>query len=142
MQLAYRREENETFINEDFLSGNRAFQTNFPVGESQPALNLFPFMFPYDSKYWEALFKGSLRGAVGFGEFAFTMQGGFILTGDNKLEHGTVHPFGGPGTIDMDGDVRGWRIGGDLWVRSPLRDNISLPILLKVDYWEKTRDGG
>jgi len=56
------------------------------------------------------------------------------------LEHRAVSPLFS-GTIDMDGDVKGWRIGGDLWLRSQLAEYVSLPILLKVDYWEKTRDG-
>jgi hypothetical protein len=41
----------------------------------------------------------------------------------------------------MKGDVQGWRIGEDLWLRYPLAHNLSLPFLLKVDYEVKTWDG-
>jgi hypothetical protein len=141
IELAYRSEENETFESEDLLLGDRALHTNQPFGAYFQWLNLFPFMFPYDSKYWEALFKGSLSGAVADSEYAFTMWSGFIFAGDNKLEHRLDDPFLGSGTINMDGNVEGWRIGGELWLRSPLAENFSLPILLKADYRKKTRDG-
>jgi hypothetical protein len=41
----------------------------------------------------------------------------------------------------MDGDVQGWRIGGDLWARYPLADNLSMPLLVRLDYQDKNRDG-
>jgi hypothetical protein len=142
IELAFRSEKNETFNSEDLGSGIRASHTNFPLGAYAEWLNLFPFMLPYDSKYWEALFKGSLSGAVDDSECAFTMWGGFIFAGDNKLKYRVDDPLLLPNTsIDMDGDVKGWRIGGELWVRSPLAEYFSLPLLLKVDYWKKTRDG-
>jgi hypothetical protein len=37
--------------------------------------------------------------------------------------------------------VKGWDIGGDLWLRYPLASGLSLPFILRVDYQKKTRDG-
>jgi len=98
-------------------------------------------MLPYDSEYWEALFKGSIEGAIGPLDCEFTLQGGFIFSGDNRLEYEHQEPVG---TLqygfDLDGDVGGWSIGGDLWLRYPV-DSLTLPFLVRIDYQAKTRDG-
>jgi hypothetical protein len=140
IELAYRREKNETFFDEDAITF-RQFLTNLPTGTLLPWQNLFPFMFPYDSKYWEALFKGSLKGGIGPAKIAFTVRGGFIFSGDNKYEYRRVTTTGFSEFVDMDGDVKGWRVGGDLWLRVPLAKDLSVPMLVKVDYQKKTRDG-
>jgi hypothetical protein len=142
IQLAYHQEENEDFVNEDQQLGNRASNTNFPLGtHSGTWLNLFPFMIPYDSEYWEALFKGSAEAEICAAETALTVSGGFIFGGDNHYKYERAPEIGLAESIDMHGDVRGWRIGGDVWVRYPLSDGLSLPLLLKADYQSKTRDG-
>jgi len=126
-QLAYRKEENRNFI-PNYL--------NYIVGTSFPMRNLTPFQIPYDAKYWEALLKGSLEGKVGPADVEFTVRGGFILGGDNSLVLTQ-----GTGFFDSSGDVGGWRIGGDLWLRYPLSNGLTLPFLLRMDYQKKTRDG-
>jgi hypothetical protein len=139
--LAYRREENETFNSED-EHATHLWRKNFPFGADTPWINLFPFMFPYESKYWEALFKGSLNGAVGPAKVAFTLRGGFIFAGDNNLDYSVATvPIPSMGAIDMDGDVKGWRMGGEFWLRYPLSKGLSLPFVVRVDYEKKTRDG-
>jgi hypothetical protein len=140
-QFAYREEENESeldiagfsFINT--TTAGYTYLTGFPDG------NFFPFMLPYDSSYMEALFKGSLQGTLGLVDVECTLRGGFIFGGDDQLEYlflagGT--PIWG---ADIDGKVEGWQIGGDLWVRYLLADDLSLPFLVRVDYQTKTRDG-
>jgi hypothetical protein len=141
IQLAYRREENETFFNEDFTGGLRQFLTNLPTGTLLPYENLFQFMFPYDSKYWEVLFKESLKGAIGPAKVAFTVRGGFIFAGDNKFKYTNASDIFSSEFVNMDGDVKGWGIGSDLWLRVPLAKDLSVPMLVKVDYQKKTRDG-
>jgi hypothetical protein len=142
IQLAYRQEENEDFVNEDQQLGNRAANTNYPLGAYFGKwLDLFPFMIPYDSKYWETLFKGSLEAGIGSAKIAFTLRGGFIFGGDNHYKYDRVPDIGVTESIDMRGDVRGWRMGGDFWLRHPLSNGLSLPFLLKADYQSKTRDG-
>jgi hypothetical protein len=52
IQLAYRDEKNETLqFNSD------GWATNFPLGGMVPAANLFYYMVPYNSEFWEILFK-------------------------------------------------------------------------------------
>jgi hypothetical protein len=126
-QLAYRQEENRNSI------PNRL---NYIVGTSNPPLNLSPFQLPYDSKYWEALLKGSLEGKVGPADVEFTLRGGFIFSGDNSL---VLTQFSGG--FDSVGNVKGWQMGGDLWLRYPLSNGLTLPFLLMMDYQKKTRNG-
>ena len=143
IQLAYRREENKTSITEDWAGGGAgpwAFYTNYPFGGGDWYLNLFPFMFPYDSKYWEGLLKGSLKGEMGPVKIAFTVKGGLILWGDNKYQFTASDPVG-PSFIDGSGDVKGWSLGSDLWLRYPLSKDLSLPFLLKINYQKKTKTG-
>ena len=129
VQHAYRKEENRNFIPE---------YLNYFVASSH-SRNLTPFQLPYDSNYWEALFKGSLEGKVGLLDLGFTLRGGFISGGDNSLL--LTQTTASIGFFDCIGDVTGWRIGGDLWARYPLTDGLTLPFLVRVDYEEKTRDG-
>ncbi len=138
IQLAYRRDENETFFDEDITGGARQFLTNLPTGTLLPWENSFTYMFPYDSKYWQILFKESLEGNIGSAKLALTVRGGVIFSDDNKYNYRNTN---GPEFVKMGGDVKGWNAGGDLWVRFPLAKGLSLPILAKVDYSRKTRDG-
>jgi hypothetical protein len=43
--------------------------------------------------------------------------------------------------FNLDGNVKGWDIGGDLWVKYRVAKGLSFPFLLRVDYQKKTRDG-
>jgi hypothetical protein len=127
VQFAYRNEENK-----NLMPG----YINYILGTASTSRNLTPFQLPYDSSYWEALFKGSLEGVVGPLDLEFTLRGGFIFAGDNSLMLAE-----GTGFFDADGDVTGWRIGGDMWARFSLMDGLTLPFLVRVDYDEKSRDG-
>jgi hypothetical protein len=141
IQIAYRKEKNETlFI---WAPGTFLF-FNSIIGQYINEQNTFPFMFPYDSKYWEANFKGSLEGAIGPLKMAITGRGGFIFGGDNRLHWAsylidTPDSFGED--LNLKGKVKGWNVGGDLFLRYPINQSLSLPFLVKVDYSEKTRDG-
>jgi hypothetical protein len=140
-QIAYSQEENKTLYNEDDLTSH-VLDKNYPFGDITIYENLFPFMMPYDSSYWEALFKGSLDGKVGPLDLEFTLRGGFDFGGDNKYEWEEQDPIGTPVVgFGLKGDVTGWQIGGDLWLRYPLATDLTLPFLVRIDYQEKTRDG-
>ncbi len=131
IQLAYRQEKNESFW----------YVTDLSSGElNQWAL---PYCFlPYDSEYWEALLKGSIEGEIGPADVEFTLRGGFIFGGTTNYEYERQLPVGTPvNRFELDGDVEGWQIGGDLWVRYPLADGLALPFLVRIDFQEKTRDG-
>jgi hypothetical protein len=136
-QFAYRQEENESqLLRRSILPswlGNAAGSFSNVLGGSK---NFLAFMMPYDSNYLEALFKGSLDAAIGPVEVAFTVRGGFIFNGDNQLDRvGLLNLY------PLDGEVEGWRAGGDLWMRYALTNNLAIPFLVRIDYQEKTRDG-
>ena len=139
-QLAYRQEENETQMLQQSLPPFGALLEN-PQGSFSVALfsgnkNFLLFMPPYDSHYLEALFKGSVDATIGPVEAALTVRGGFIFNGVNQLVR--VGPLN---VFDLKGDVEGWRIGGDLWLRYPLAKDLTVPFLVRIDYQTKTRDG-
>jgi hypothetical protein len=142
VQLAYRQEENKALYNVDMGRGTRWLWINPPFGGIAAYANTFPLMLPYDSKYWEALFKGSLEGKVGPLDLEFTLRAGFLFSGDNTYEFQFQAPIGTPTLgFRLKGEVTGWRIGGDLWARYPLAQDLSLPFLVRVDFQDKTRDG-
>ena len=127
VQFAYRQEENKNAI---------PGRWNYITGTFAAYYNLTPFQLPYDSSYWETLLKGSLEGKVGPLDLEFTLRGGFIFGGDNSLMLTQDAGF-----FDAKGEVTGWRIGGDVWARYPLAQDLTLPFLVRLDYQEKTRDG-
>jgi hypothetical protein len=139
-QFAYRQEENEAEMLQQSVPPFGALLEN-PQGSFSIALfsgnkNFLLFMPPYNSHYMEALFKGSLDTTVGPVAAALTMRGGFIFNGDNELLR-----IGALNVFDLKGDVEGWRIGGDLWLRYPLSKDLTVPFLVRIDYQTKTRDG-
>lgn len=127
VQFSYRQEEQQWYESSDY--GTLINDFSIP-----------PYIYPYESKYGEALFKGSLEGAIGPLDCEFTLRGGFIFSGANELYY-TYQTLDGEGGWDLDGDVQGWRIGSDLWVRYPLHNGLALPFLVRIDYHTKTRDG-
>lgn len=138
LQFSYRQEENATWQQQ----GNTGVSNNCLSNGVAAALNLFPFMIPYDSEYWEVLLKGSIDGSIGPVGTALTLRGGYLLGGDNTLESEFQNLPAFPDTVfDLDGTVEGWRVGGDLWVQYPFSHAVSLPFLARIDYQEKGRDG-
>jgi hypothetical protein len=134
IQLASRQEENRFLL----------YRDDFNIVFLNYWLDMDLFSPPYDSSYVEALLKGSLEGAIGPVETAFTLRGGLILGGgDNEWEF-RDQILGQTGGVDLEGGVEGWQIGqigGDLWVRYPVTDSLALPFLVRIDYEAKTRYG-
>ena len=146
VQFAYRKEEKRALFNFDIMGGGpySLYKNYFMggIGGTAAIQNTFPFMIPFDSRYWEALFKGSLDGKVGPLDLEFTLRGGFLFGGNNYYEYERQDPNGTPTHgFNLKGDVTGWQIGGDLWARYPLANGLTLPFLLRMDYQKKTRDG-
>lgn len=124
-QFAYRQESRG--VNDYSLAGAVLNELWIP----------YPFP-PNKSVYWEALFKGSLDGKVGPLDVECTLRGGFDFAGTSQWSFEQQAPAGG---WDAKGDVQGWRIGGDLWLRYPVAPDLTLPVLVRIDYQTKTRDG-
>jgi len=139
-QIGYQKAKNtDDFFNDN---GSQVFLNDI-IGSHIPSINTFPFQFPYDSKWWNMGFKSSLEGPLGPGKLSATVRGGFIFSGDNDLHYRNILPFV-PfvlESINFDGNVEGWNMGGDLWWRTSLGNGLSLPLLLRVDYDKKTWDG-
>jgi len=144
IQVAHRREENRyrnvlsgLTVNDAVLDIGVALQNDF-LGE------LYPFMKPFDSTSWEVLFKGGMEGRLGPARVGMDVHGGPVFGGDNTLDHAGVVSAGAlalENAFRLKGDVSGWQAGGDIWVRYPCSDTVSLPFSLRVNYREKTRDG-
>jgi hypothetical protein len=128
-QLAYRRELQRV----DDANGNLLFLNDW----------WSPYPFPNDSKYLEALFKGSLDGKVGLFDVELTVRGGFIVPGTTSSDWDYRELIGGTAVDawNASGTVHGWQVGGDLWLRYPLAPDLTLPVLVRADYRHKTRDG-
>ncbi|MFZ2448295.1 MAG: hypothetical protein WAW37_18200 [Syntrophobacteraceae bacterium] len=153
MQIAYVQEQNDfnnhlrsllvDGVNISSPLGLTIDQKNDFIGE------LFPFMKPYDSSFWEVLFKAGLEGKFGPASVGMAARGGPIFGGDNSWTNIQTVGVDVPGLISgtarnafkLDGDVSGFKVGGDLWVRVPYSDTCSLPFSVRIDYQEKTRDG-
>jgi len=108
--------------------------------------NTLWFQVPYDSDYWNAGLKASANGqicldSIGPIDVALSFGGGFIFAGDNEYKYEVNEPGGDTADVDGDGDIDGFNLGGDLWVRVPVSDDITLPYLVSVHYYEKNRDG-
>jgi hypothetical protein len=127
-QIAYRREKDEL---------NRYSLTSAVFDDWW-----IPYEFPHKSRNWEALFKGSVDGKIGLLDIEFTLRGGFDFAGADKWSFETQVPLGTPVSgYDAKGDVQGWKIGSDLWLRYPPTQDLTLPLLVRLDYQEKDRDG-
>jgi hypothetical protein len=72
VQIAYRQGKNEGWIYDPTIG---AGLLNSHAVTWIPWANLFPFVLPYDSTYWEILFKGSMEGNVGPLDIEFTPRG-------------------------------------------------------------------
>jgi hypothetical protein len=128
--FAYCQEENESELANSFVNWWFYFEDHYFV---------LPSFAPFDSEYWEIPFKVGIEGMLGPVDLEFTVRAGWIVSGDNTLTIETI--MGTPERYDLDGDVEGWRIGGDLWLSYPLSEDLSMPVLVRVDYQEKKRDG-
>jgi len=132
-QMAYHLEEQEAnvYIPSDTLLNFYSWPTPITV-----------YAYPYDSSYWEALFKGSLERKIGPLDLEFTLRGGFDFGGQTKWSFDQQQPPGTPfAGFVTKGDVQGWQLGEDLWLRYPLAMDLTLPFLVRVDYRQKARDG-
>jgi len=144
VKISYREEDQK---NEWANNAGRSF-LNHPMATINfwMEANTLWFQVPYDSDYWDAQFKGSVNGQICPGgidpiDITLSFGGGFIFAGDNEYQYETEQSGIGTADADLDGDVDGWNIGGDLWVRVPVSDNLTLPFLVRAEYRKKTRDG-
>ncbi len=101
--------------------------------------NIYIYMIPYDSEYYETFLKLSIASKLGRNaEFGLTFRGGYILSDENELDsEDDVYGY----KTKMDGDVEGWSLGGDFWLRYKVDESFSLPFLVSAGIQKKVRDG-
>lgn len=133
LQIAYRNEEQKNL----WMEGNVALM-NYPwASEDSPEINLYPFMIPYKSKYWEAQGKASVAGMIGPAKYAFTLTGGLPFGSTNEYRFDDA-----PLTyVNAEGKVKGFNVGGDFWLRVSLSDRLVLPFVVSAGYKDVKRDG-
>ncbi|HEX2966940.1 MAG TPA: autotransporter outer membrane beta-barrel domain-containing protein, partial [Syntrophorhabdaceae bacterium] len=97
---------------------------------------LYAYMLPRDSRYWETNLKASLETNLDPVKLDFSVFGGFIFDGDDKYDWRN-----GGNYLNQDGNIKGSKFGGELWLRLPVDDTLSIPLLLKAVYSKKTHRG-
>jgi hypothetical protein len=133
LQIAYRNEKQETI-----LFAPWGVETNYPwAAEDWPEENLYPYMIPYKSKYWDAQGKVSVEGFMGPAKYDFTLKGGTSFASDNQY----AYAFDYANAAEMNGKIKGFNIGGDFWLRFPVSDALVLPLILGTEYKTIKRDG-
>jgi hypothetical protein len=137
--MAYRDEMQKWWWNQiDMGVGTQNYIWSWGV----PERNLLPLMIPYDSNYWELLWKAGMEVKLLPMIIEVSLRGGYIIGSDNDYEYLYGSPAGANlYNIDMNGDVTGWRIGSDIWVRVAAGGGLTIPVLFSFDYSEKKRDG-
>lgn len=151
LEVAYHQAENRTAQRLTSASINgQSFKSLLDLTDTNGFLGtLSPFMFPFDSTYFEITPKIGLTGVSGPVKWGVTVRGGALLGGDNSwsssqsltLNQGGSAFFAARHHFDLDGDVSGWKVGGDLWLRYALNPSLNIPFLLRIDYKELDRDG-
>ena len=137
--IANRSDDKESFIYD--TNSIRGTQ-NYPWSWAFPHLSTFPFMIPYDSDYTEIQGKIGIQGRWDASDIVATVRGAHIISGNNNYVYIYQSPLGNTTSyVDMDGDVKGYRVGTDVWFRHSLHDNLDLPFLLEVNYVKRERDG-
>jgi hypothetical protein len=134
--MAYRDEQQTTWLN----TTNGISTQNYIWSFNVPERNLYPYMIPYDSQYWELMWKAGMQKQLGALGINVSLKGGAIVSSNNDYKYSYQSP-GLDYLSDVKGDVTGWRIGSDIWLRYAMKEGLTLPFLVSIDYAEKNRDG-
>lgn len=131
-QLSYKNEHNASYFRD--LESKNVYDAIL----GSPAQDLYTYKIPFESDYYELLGKLSVEGAIGTVKNTLTLKGGAPLpfASNNKYDSkdGTFE-------VTMKGEVAGWNIGCDYWLRLPLSKDFSMPFLVSIVHKRITRDG-
>jgi hypothetical protein len=138
--VAYRNEKQDDTLN--LSLGGPASLSLEGIGAT------LPYMVPFNSSYWELSGKLGLNKKLNKTDIDLSVYGAGILSADSENQYllkGSEDISiinSGLGYRDaMNGDVRGYRVGSDLWIRHHVNESLSLPFLVSVAYTKKDRDG-
>ena len=136
LQIAYRTEKKVNYM----IDENGYTSTNYPwANEGSPESNLYPYMVPYNSKYWEAQGKVSVEGLMGAAKYALTLKAGAPFSSTNNYHY--IEENSSSDDFSIEGNVKGWNAGGDFWLRVPVSANMVLPFVVSAGYKQVKRDG-
>lgn len=139
LQLAYMTEKRQSFWSN--AAGTTTVTNSNPyVFAFLTPVNLFHFGIPVDSDYYEAALKLSVETMIGPAKTSVTVRGSVPFSSSNTYDL-VIGPATNAGGLHMTGDVSGYALGGDLWVRYPVGTSTALPFLVSIDYKELKRDG-
>ena len=141
--FAHRGEDqNGTVFVPAQFGDNSKTSKNYIYGWSSPEMSLFPFMLPYDSSYWEVFGKAGVKKKLNAVDIDWSVRGSYLLSSDseNRYEY-LFQAAEDVNHVKMEGDVRGYNIGSDLWIRHNVNEALNLPFLITVDYAQKRRNG-
>ncbi len=145
LQVAYRNEEKEQrLIDRDWSGSWTATYKNEPwAAEDSPYSSLYPYLIPFQSKYWEAQAKASVEGLLGPAAYALTLKAGLPFASDNRYSYDIDYVTAAETDYraDMDGKVRGFNVGGDFWLRVPFSAATTLPFVISTEFRTVKRDG-
>ncbi len=123
-QLSYQQED------------NTITETRFGIDSVNSVYaRLFPMAPPRNADFIEALFKTGVQGEFGRDKIAVTARGGALLSSNNSLDYAAVNSSTGrTESGNFNGDVGGWSVGGDFWLRHQVSDALALPFVVRGDY--------
>jgi len=145
--VAYRNEKQDDRLN---LGIPISFDDILAVS-TQGIGAAWPYMIPYNSSYWELSGKLGLNKTLNQTDIDWTVYGAGLLSADSDNQYklqGDVSEIDvddEPGNVEnalgvrnnMNGDVSGYQIGSDLWIRHHIDECLSLPFLVSVKYSKK-----
>lgn len=142
LQFAYKTDKRQSFLSSPngafTLVNNGPYAGFFLIG--LPGANPFYFGIPVDSQYYEAALKASVDTMIGPAKASITVRGSVPFGSENTYDL-VRGPAAGAGGLHMTGDVSGYSLGGDVWVRYPVSSSLTLPFLVSLDYKELKREG-
>lgn len=137
--IEYKDEKNKS----SFLAANLSpYTENYIWGLNVPERALRPYMIPYDSNYWDFLWKLGIGKKFDSFDINATLKGSFIISSSNTYQYIYQVSLGSNDyNASIDGDVHGYSIGFDVWARAKLGEGIALPFLLSIESGNKKRTG-
>ncbi|MCE5333741.1 MAG: hypothetical protein LLG06_04045 [Desulfobacteraceae bacterium] len=102
----------------------------------------FYFVRPHNYSYWDYQLKAGVQGDIGPATYGVTVRGGSIFSGNSEADYLTQASNGRGDYLGVRGDVEGYNVGSDIWLRYSVNERLALPFLIRIDYKEQSYNGG
>jgi hypothetical protein len=129
-------EENLGKFDDSFIKAQNIFYAAY----NAPALDLLAYKIPYISDYFKSAGKISFNVKTGSVMNNLTFYGGIILpfVNDNKFDY---EDKGLADKLVMEGEISGWDLAADYWMRYVKSKSISFPFVMGIAYGTTLREG-